>query len=48
MAVERGDVYAVNTSVYFSKPGIRTITGLEILAKIIDPHLKVPPLKYDL
>jgi len=43
-------VNRVNASVYFSKPGIRTITGLEILAKIIDPHLKVPPnsFKYEI
>jgi iron complex transport system substrate-binding protein len=36
----------VNANAYFSKPRIRTITGLEILAKIIDPigfaDLKVP------
>src|SRR5215212_188168 len=56
-AVERGEVYAVNANAYFSKPGIRTITGLEILAKIIDPisfaDLKLPPnsvsnMKYNL
>jgi hypothetical protein len=28
---------AVNANAYFSKPGIRTITRLDILAKIIDP-----------
>jgi iron complex transport system substrate-binding protein len=36
-AVNRGQVYAVNANEYFSKPGPRTITGLEILAKIIHP-----------
>lgn len=36
-AVQRSEVYAVNANAYFSKPGPRTITGLEILAKIIDP-----------
>ena len=36
-AVNRGDVYAVNANEYFSKPGPRTVTGLEILAKIIHP-----------
>jgi iron complex transport system substrate-binding protein len=36
-AVQRNEVYAVNANEYFSKPGPRTITGLEILAKIIDP-----------
>ena len=30
-------MYAVNATDYFSKPGPRTITGLEILAKIINP-----------
>lgn len=36
-AVKQGEVYAVNASDYFTKPGPRTITGLEILAKIIRP-----------
>jgi len=37
-AVQKNEVYAVNASAYFSKPGPRTVTGLEILAKIIDPE----------
>jgi len=36
-AVKQGEVYAVNANEYFSKPGPRTVTGLEILAKIIHP-----------
>ena len=36
-AVNRGEVYAVNANEYFSKPGPRTVVGLEILAKIIHP-----------
>lgn len=36
-AVQEKEVYAVNATDYFSKPGPRTITGLEILAKIINP-----------
>jgi iron complex transport system substrate-binding protein len=36
-AVNQGKVYAVNANEYFSKPGPRTVTGLEILAKIIHP-----------
>ena len=36
-AVRENEVYAVNATDYFSKPGPRTITGLEILAKIINP-----------
>ena len=45
-AVKQGEVYAVNANEYFSKPGPRTVTGLEILAKIIHPdtfrELQVP------
>ena len=37
-AVQNGHVYAVNANSYFSKPSPRTITGLEILAKIIHPE----------
>ncbi len=32
-------IYAVNASAYFSRPGPRTIDGLEILAHIIHPEL---------
>jgi iron complex transport system substrate-binding protein len=45
-SVQNNEVYAVNAGAYFSKPGPRTITGLEIIAKIIDPEgsekIKVP------
>ncbi|MFB5598484.1 MAG: ABC transporter substrate-binding protein, partial [Nitrosopumilaceae archaeon] len=45
-SVKEQKVYAVDANSYFSKPSIRTITGLEILAKIIHPEgftdLKVP------
>ena len=45
-AVQNNQVYAVNAESYFSKPGPRTITGLEVIAKIIDPKafedIKVP------
>jgi iron complex transport system substrate-binding protein len=45
-AVQNREVYAVNANEYFSKPGPRTVTGLEILAKIIHPEtytdLKIP------
>jgi iron complex transport system substrate-binding protein len=45
-AVREGEVYAVNANEYFSKPGPRTVTGLEILAKIINPdtfrYLEIP------
>ncbi|NJK77553.1 MAG: cobalamin-binding protein [Nanoarchaeota archaeon] len=36
-AVKNKKVFAVDANAYFSKPSIRTIIGLEILAKIIQP-----------
>ncbi|MGI0026339.1 MAG: cobalamin-binding protein [Nitrosopumilaceae archaeon] len=46
LAVQNNKVYAVNANEYFSKPGPRTVTGLEIMAKIIHPDtfqdLKIP------
>jgi len=46
-AVQNNEVYAVNAGAYFSKPGPGTVTGLEVLAKIIDPEsfedIRVPP-----
>ncbi len=45
-AVQEGHVYAVNANEYFSKPGPRTVTGLEILATMINPDtfrdIKIP------
>jgi len=38
-AVKNKMVYATDASSYFSRPGPRTVTGLEILAKIIQPDL---------
>lgn len=37
-AVKNRKVFAVDANSYFSKPSIRTITGLEILAKIIQSN----------
>ncbi|MEO9319561.1 MAG: cobalamin-binding protein [Nitrososphaera sp.] len=49
-AVRDGEVYAVDANSYFSKPGPRTVTGLEILAKIIrgetGEKIRVPRLAY--
>jgi iron complex transport system substrate-binding protein len=49
-AVRNGSVYAVNANAYFSKPGPRTVVGLEILAKILHPeasrHIRVPKSSY--
>ena len=36
-AIKNNELYAVDAGSYFSKPGPRTITGIEILAKIISP-----------
>ncbi|MGY5150174.1 MAG: cobalamin-binding protein [Candidatus Nitrosopumilus sp. bin_68KS] len=45
-AVKENQIYAVDANSFFSKPSIRTVDGLEILAKIIQPdkceNLKVP------
>ena len=37
-AVKNNQIYAVDANSFFSKPSIRTIDGLEILAKIIQPE----------
>ena len=37
-AVKNNQVFAVDANSFFSKPSIRTIEGLEILAKIIQPR----------
>ena len=36
-AVRRGQVFAVDGSAYFSRPGPRVIDGIELLAEIMDP-----------
>ena len=49
-AVKAGSVYAVDANSYFSKPGPRTIVGLEIMAKIshsrASRRIKVPKRSY--
>jgi iron complex transport system substrate-binding protein len=37
-AIKNNEIYTVDAGSYFSKPGPRTITGIEILAKIIFPN----------
>jgi iron complex transport system substrate-binding protein len=37
-AVKAGNVYALNGSAYFSRPGPRLVNGLDILARIIRPE----------
>jgi iron complex transport system substrate-binding protein len=36
-AVRSGNVFAVDGSAYFSRPGPRVIDGIEMLAEIFDP-----------
>ena len=38
-AVRAGRIYIVDSPSYFSRPGPRTVNGLEILAEIIHPEL---------
>ena len=38
-AVKENKVFAVDANSFFSKPSIRTITGIEILAKILHPEI---------
>ncbi|MEW5840328.1 cobalamin-binding protein [Nitrososphaera sp.] len=49
-AVKEGNVYAVDAGSYFSKPSPRTVTGVEILSKIMHPkearEIKVPKGSY--
>jgi len=49
-AIKNNEIYVVDAGSYFSKPGPRTIIGLEILAKIISPnefeYIKIPENSY--
>ena len=36
-AVRRGQVFALDGSAYFRRPGPRVIDGIELLAEIFDP-----------
>ncbi len=38
-AVQRGQVYAVDGSSYYNRPGPRTVDGLEIMAEILHPQI---------
>ena len=38
-AVKEGKVFAVDANSFFSKPSIRIVTGIEILAKILHPEM---------
>lgn len=41
-AVRNGQVYALEANSYFSRPGPRLVTGIEALAKLFQPSIKVP------
>ena len=41
-AVRRGQVYAVDATSYFSRPGPRAVDGLEVMAEVIHPELYPP------
>jgi len=49
-AVKENNVYAVDANSYFSKPSLRTVTGIEILASIFHPEifkgLEIPENSY--
>jgi iron complex transport system substrate-binding protein len=40
-AVRNSRVYALNANSYFSRPGPRLVTGIEILAKVLQPSVSV-------
>ncbi|MEA2176229.1 MAG: iron complex transport system substrate-binding protein [Blastocatellia bacterium] len=42
-AVMSGDVWAVDATSYFSRPGPRVVDGIEILARILHPEVLGPP-----
>jgi len=45
-AVRRGQVFALDGSAYFSRPGPRVIAGIELLAEIFDPEAFVDIAPY--
>ncbi|HYP00918.1 MAG TPA: cobalamin-binding protein [Pyrinomonadaceae bacterium] len=46
-AVARGEVWAVDATAYFSRPGPRVVGGAEILARIIHPELFGAPEEHE-
>jgi iron complex transport system substrate-binding protein len=42
-AVKRAEVWAVDATSYFSRPGPRVVRGAEILASILHPKIFGPP-----
>ena len=46
-AVRAGEVWAVDATAYFSRPGPRVVRGAEILARIIHPEVFGPPEQHE-
>jgi iron complex transport system substrate-binding protein len=46
-AVLNGEVWAVDATSYFSRPGPRVVRGAEILARIIHPELFGAPEEHE-
>ncbi|MBC7901660.1 MAG: cobalamin-binding protein [Saprospiraceae bacterium] len=46
-AVKNGEIWALDATSYFSRPGPRVIDGAEILAKIIHPAIFGTPLEHE-
>lgn len=46
-AVQSGEVWAVDATAYFSRPGPRVVDGAEILARILHPEVFGPPSEKD-
>ena len=46
-AVKSGDVWAVDATSYFSRPGPRVVDGVEILSRILHPKVMGPPTEAD-
>ena len=46
-AVRKDEVWAVDASAYFSRPGPRVVQGAEILARILHPEIFGAPLEQE-
>lgn len=46
-AVKAGNLYAVNGSAYYNRPGPRLVDGLELLAQLLHPELNICEIKED-
>jgi iron complex transport system substrate-binding protein len=46
-AVRKGNVFAVNATAYFSRPGPRVVDGVELLAGLLHPGIFPAPNTQD-